>query len=107
MIYAYSLDYPSSRDLYRRQLSAAYQPTHTWAPRLRAPTILLLCKRITRECLPILHARTLVIDRLPPARFLNEPWVLTRGNAECDVHGHELVRSVGGTRKTRSSPTSS
>jgi hypothetical protein len=37
-----------------------------WQGCLKAPTILLLCKQITRECLPILESRFLVIDRMPP-----------------------------------------
>lgn len=95
MIYAYSLIYPSSRDLYRAQLTTAYQPTPTWTPRLRAPTILLLSKRITAECLPLLHARTLTIDRLPPARFPRAPWhhPTAAGSPNHDSAGYELIQS--------------
>ncbi|CAN8102959.1 unnamed protein product [Discula destructiva] len=78
MIYEYSLHYPDSRQLYapyyRSQLAAARHepPIYTpWAPRLRPQTILLLNKRITSECLPMLKSRTLVIDRLPPPRALS------------------------------------
>lgn len=34
--------------------------------RLRTPTILILCKQVTREVLPILHERVFVVDRVPP-----------------------------------------
>ncbi len=34
--------------------------------RLSTPTILLLCRAVTAECLPMLRSRRLVVDRLPP-----------------------------------------
>ncbi|KAL8408192.1 hypothetical protein RB594_006839 [Gaeumannomyces avenae] len=34
--------------------------------RLQTPGILLVCRAITGECTPILRARTLVVDRVPP-----------------------------------------
>lgn len=70
MIYDYSLCYPDSRQLfapyYRRPSANKTTPTSKWKPRLRTPTILLLNKRITNECLPILKSTKLVINRLPP-----------------------------------------
>lgn len=70
LIYNYSLHYPDSRQLYapyyRRPSANKATSTSTWAPHLRAPTILLLNKRITNECLPILKSTKLVINRLPP-----------------------------------------
>lgn len=84
MIYEYSLQYPDSRQLYssyylhkQLELDASRsnrRPTSPtpWAPRIRPQTILLLNKRITNECLPMLKSRTLVIDRLPPPRALRE-----------------------------------
>lgn len=74
MIYDYSLHWPTSEQLYApynrqrdrwyRNTAAAKYPQYNGV--LRAPTILLLCKKITAECLPILQARTLVINTLPP-----------------------------------------
>lgn len=70
MIYNYSLHYPDSRQLYapyyRRPSTNKATSTSKWEPNLRAPTILLLNKRITNECLPILKSTKLVINRLPP-----------------------------------------
>lgn len=84
MIYNYSLHYPDSRRLYatyyRRPSISKNSPE--WEPRLHAPTILLLNKRITKECLPILKSTKLVIDRLPPPRA-------------CDVHRGPLVYVAG------------
>lgn len=70
MIYSYSLNYPDSRQLYATyyQRPAINTDLPKWEPRLRAPTILLLNKRITRESLPFLKSTKLVIDRLPPPR---------------------------------------
>ncbi len=60
----------------RPQLSAYYQrkaeaETETEPPcrfdgRLATPTVLLLCRAITRECLPFLKERVFVVDRIPP-----------------------------------------
>lgn len=65
MIYHYSLRRPDCADLYRgyyRQSAALrWHRAH-----LRTPTILLLCRRITDEGMPVLRARWFVIDRLPP-----------------------------------------
>ncbi|KUI68110.1 hypothetical protein VM1G_04283 [Cytospora mali] len=74
MIYDHILHWPDFVDLYRsfyRQLPA-YPTTHDkphssqYQRSLKTPTILLLCRRITEESLPILRSRWLVIDRLPP-----------------------------------------
>ncbi|KAK0714673.1 hypothetical protein B0H67DRAFT_219488 [Lasiosphaeris hirsuta] len=43
---------------------AAGFPTYSGA--LQTPTILLLCRQVTYECLPFLRSRRIVIDRLPP-----------------------------------------
>jgi hypothetical protein len=76
-IYEYSLHYPTCRDLYDayyRQL-AAYQPYSVnsipdkraqFTVNLFTPTILLLCKDITREALAVLRLRPFIIDRVPP-----------------------------------------
>lgn len=53
----------SSSNQQRPQDLCHHQPT------LRTPTILLLCRRITAECLPVLRSRPLVIDRIPPFRL--------------------------------------
>lgn len=36
--------------------------------KFHTPSILLLCRRITEECLPILKSHTFIINRLPPFR---------------------------------------
>jgi len=77
MIYEYSLHYPTCRDLYDAyygQLAACQTYNANSIPDKRAqftvklftPTILLLCKDITREALAVLWLRPFVIDRVPP-----------------------------------------
>ncbi|KAM7195587.1 hypothetical protein V8F33_006591 [Rhypophila sp. PSN 637] len=82
LIYKISLHWPNRKELYASWYTLSYEhrrwemchpdeperPFPIYTPRFRAPTILLLCKRITSECIGILRARTLVIDRLPPWR---------------------------------------
>lgn len=84
MIYDYSLHYPDSRRLYAQyyRYPAINKTSSKWDPRLRAPTILLLNKRITKECLPVLKSTKLVIDRLPPPRI-------------CDIHNTLFEFSCG------------
>lgn len=85
MIYDYSLCYPDSRQLfapyYRRPSANKATSTSKWKPQLRAPTILLLNRRITNECLPILKSTKLVINRLPPP--------ITRDIQTHYLHGRE------------------
>ncbi|KAK3936272.1 hypothetical protein QBC46DRAFT_296550 [Diplogelasinospora grovesii] len=89
MIYEYTLQYPNSRALYsgyNRVIEEYYarrckqgggdghdtdeMEEEEFFPefdgRLRCPTILLLCRTITSECLPMLQSQVFVIDRLPP-----------------------------------------
>lgn len=75
MIYDHILHWPDCVDLYRsfyRQIPAyptneePHPSQYQYQRSLRTPTILLLCRRVTRESLPILKSRWLVIDRLPP-----------------------------------------
>ncbi|KAI1386502.1 uncharacterized protein F4822DRAFT_431375 [Hypoxylon trugodes] len=81
MIYGYAIGYPSSRKLYdyyyeekekaRAKIELRPRSANTKVLRhpnvsLRTPTVLLLCKQITREALSFLHLQTLVIDRIPP-----------------------------------------
>lgn len=69
MIYNISLQRPACADLYRcyYKYNAARPKNKRWArPHLKTPTILLLCKRITDESMPVLRARWFIIDRLPP-----------------------------------------
>lgn len=69
MIYHCSLYWPDCADLYRSYYrQAATQPRNMRCHRahLRTPTILLLCRRITDESMPVLKSRWFIIDRLPP-----------------------------------------
>lgn len=77
IIYDVSLHWPDSKTLYsgyNEQIKEYYVKKHAgvdaefpvYSGRLSTPTILLLCKAITAECLGILKSRKLVIDRLPP-----------------------------------------
>lgn len=69
MIYDYSLHRPDSAGLYRSyyKQAAVLPRAQRWhRAHLRTPTILLLCRRITAESMPVLRSRWFVIDRLPP-----------------------------------------
>lgn len=69
MIYHCSLQRPDCAELYRsyyRQGAAQSKGLRWPRAHLRTPTILLLCKRITDESMPVLRARWFIIDRLPP-----------------------------------------
>lgn len=69
MIYHRSLHWPDCADLYRGYYRhAVAQPREQQCHRahLKTPTILLLCRRITDESMPVLKSRWFVIDRLPP-----------------------------------------
>ncbi|OIW31854.1 hypothetical protein CONLIGDRAFT_243120 [Coniochaeta ligniaria NRRL 30616] len=77
-IYDYACHWPDSRSLYahyNREIDEYYAARRAgdatvkfpvWQGYVKTPTILLLCRQITRECRPILESRFLVIDRLPP-----------------------------------------
>ncbi|KAI1095751.1 hypothetical protein F5B19DRAFT_265475 [Rostrohypoxylon terebratum] len=74
IIYSYAIDYPSCRRLYdsyydQREKATRSRSTnskHSHSPFLRTPTILLLCKQITREALSLLYLQPFIIDRIPP-----------------------------------------
>lgn len=69
LIYEHALHYPSCLNLYStyyRRLSHANILQRRPEITFRTPTLLLLNRRITAECLPFLRSRTLIIDRLPP-----------------------------------------
>ncbi|ROW09711.1 hypothetical protein VMCG_02186 [Cytospora schulzeri] len=75
IIYDHLLHWPDCVDMYRyfyRRIPAyptsesPHSARHQYQSNLKTPTILLLCRRITEECLPILRSRWIVIDRLPP-----------------------------------------
>ncbi|KAL7627683.1 hypothetical protein AAE478_001877 [Parahypoxylon ruwenzoriense] len=87
LIYHYAVRYPTCRSLYDyyydqrekalakielRPRSANTRVERNAKVTLRTPTILLLCKHITREALSILHLQAFVVDRIPP-------WIM--GNA--------------------------
>lgn len=80
-IYRYAVRYPTCRSLYdywydqkeKAKAKIELKPctTNTKVLRqsrvpLRTPTILLLCKQITREALTLLSSQVFVIDRIPP-----------------------------------------
>ncbi|KAI2473004.1 hypothetical protein F4781DRAFT_258078 [Annulohypoxylon bovei var. microspora] len=81
MIYQYAIDYPSCRSLYDyyydqrekaiSKIELRPRSLNTKVSRyskftLRTPTILLLCKQITREALSLLYLQPFIIDRIPP-----------------------------------------
>ncbi|KAK1752144.1 hypothetical protein QBC47DRAFT_405347 [Echria macrotheca] len=76
MIYGFACIMPTASQLYagyNRSIDAWYArgrkgpfPTYDKSSQLKTPTILLLCRAITAECLPILRSRQFVVDRLPP-----------------------------------------
>ncbi|ORY65053.1 uncharacterized protein BCR38DRAFT_431734 [Pseudomassariella vexata] len=81
MIYQYCVDYPTCRQLYDTYYvqrdkqdngKGKGKENAQVKPHLNTPTILLLCKRITREALGVLRSRYFILDRIPP-------WVM--GNA--------------------------
>ena len=69
IIYHCSLHRPDCADLYRsyyRQAAAQPRGQRWHRTHLKTPTILLLCRRITDESMPVLRAQWFIIDRLPP-----------------------------------------
>ncbi|KAI1142428.1 hypothetical protein F5Y05DRAFT_226160 [Hypoxylon sp. FL0543] len=81
IIYGYAISYPTCRNLYdyyydqkekaRAKVELRPRSGNTKVSRhskvaLRTPTILLLCKQITREALSVLYLQPFVIDRIPP-----------------------------------------
>ncbi|KAI1098833.1 hypothetical protein F4804DRAFT_112251 [Jackrogersella minutella] len=64
MIYKYAIGYPTCRSLYDYYYDQ--QDKDSSEISLRTPTILLLCKQITREALCHLHLQPFIIDRIPP-----------------------------------------
>lgn len=81
IIYHYAINYPTCRSLYDyyydqkekaiAKIELRPRSINTRVARhskvaLRTPTILLLCKQITREALSILYLQPFVIDRIPP-----------------------------------------
>lgn len=70
LIYQYAVKYPTCRDLfdsYYKQKERVKRPTTRYMGiKLHTPTILLLCKQITREALTILRSQPFVIDKIPP-----------------------------------------
>ncbi|KAI1416727.1 hypothetical protein F5Y13DRAFT_152946 [Hypoxylon sp. FL1857] len=87
IIYHYAISYPTCRNLYdyyydqkekaRAKIELRPRSVNTRVSRhpkipLWTPTILLLCKQITREALSVLYLQPFVIDRIPP-------WIM--GNA--------------------------
>lgn len=59
LIYHHALFYPPAHTLFRR-----FRLTSTVT--LTTPTLLLLCRQITQEALPVLHATPFALDALPP-----------------------------------------
>ena len=71
------MPYPDSRSLYSafdkeveefytRRRNGYQEPFPKPQITLRCPTILLLCKTITAEVLPLLHSQPFVVSRMPP-----------------------------------------
>ena len=77
MVYQTCVDYPTCRSMFDTFYTHQGEPkTPSTRPsaikaavRLHTPTILLLCKHISREALDVLRTRPLVIDQIPPWVF--------------------------------------
>ncbi|KAI0489877.1 hypothetical protein F4859DRAFT_501537 [Xylaria cf. heliscus] len=73
-IYQYAVHYPTCRELFdayydqidKFKACDIHGISYGFSISLHTPTILLLCKQITREALTILRLRPFVIDRIPP-----------------------------------------
>ena len=80
-IYSWALDWPDLRKTFARlsreceragdEMAASRDPKCTFpilqVGRLTTPTVLLLNRQISSEALPVLHAKTLVLDMPPPS----------------------------------------
>ncbi|KAH9904138.1 hypothetical protein F4778DRAFT_780819 [Xylariomycetidae sp. FL2044] len=78
MIYTYAVDFPDVRTLSKALDKQICRPGSTpftlcedcyvphWKIELHTPTILLLCKQITREAITVLRLSSFVFDRMPP-----------------------------------------
>lgn len=70
LIYQYAVEYPTCRELfdsYYKQKEGRTRHTDRYMSiKLHTPTILLLCKQVTREALTILRSQPFVIDKIPP-----------------------------------------
>ena len=62
------------------------------AIRFQTPTILLLCRKITAESLPMLRARPFIIDRLPP--FVSTPNAIRNPLVLSDFMGRQTLQSL-------------
>ncbi|KAI1273159.1 hypothetical protein F5Y07DRAFT_272176 [Xylaria sp. FL0933] len=106
-IYQYAIDYPTCRELFdayyeqvdslRARNSSAKSCSYSIV--LSTPTILLLCKQITRESLSVLRLRPFVIDRIPPwimgnARPLPLTYLISRTTLQ-NVRFVEIKLSLG------------
>lgn len=69
-IYQYAVEYPSCRELFDSYYQQKEKSKRSSGGRIRVdlhtPTVLLLCKQITREALTILRSQPFVIDNIPP-----------------------------------------
>ncbi len=91
-IYTYAIDWPDLRVPFTRLARECQRVEANWesrrepkctipSPRVAArttPTLLLLNRQITAEALPVLRAKTLVLETLPPyTPFLGRPMDIT------------------------------
>lgn len=70
LIYQYAVEYPTCRELfdsyYKQKEGGTTRTGHYMRIKLHTPTVLLLCKQVTREALTILRSQPFVIDKIPP-----------------------------------------
>lgn len=111
LIYHYTVGYPTCRKLYdyyydqkekaRAKIELRPRSANTRVSRhskihLQTPTILLLCRQITREALSMLHCQSFNIDRIPPwvmgnpmplpiTNFISRPTLQTLRFAEIKI----------------------
>ncbi|KAK5628513.1 hypothetical protein RRF57_004228 [Xylaria bambusicola] len=110
-IYEYSIDYPTCRqlsDAYYKQIDASRarktnSVSNRFPPGLSTPTLLLLCKQITRESLSVLRLRPFVIDLIPPwimgsPRPLPLTYLISRATLQ-NVRFLEIKLSLGDSER--------
>ncbi|KAK4228812.1 hypothetical protein QBC38DRAFT_453808 [Podospora fimiseda] len=104
-IYSYLTQYPTCQELYskynkkidqyytdiRRGKKTSF-PEYVKEKELKTPTVLLICKGITEECMPMLKSQRFVVDMIPPWRpGEGRPMKLTEFVSEKTLEGLRRV----------------